>query len=153
MQGWAGRMAAIVLALAAQGAVAQGALELSGAWVRALPPGQPATAAYLTVHNPGSEPVTIDAASAAGAGRVEMHDTLQEGGMSRMRQRHTVTVPAGDTLRFQPGGLHLMLLDLAAMPREGEQVNLCLRSGDSEHCTEAPVRRQAENGHKHHAHH
>ncbi|MAC33739.1 MAG: hypothetical protein CME38_09080 [Haliea sp.] len=153
MQRWAARLGAGVLALAGQAAMAQGALELSDAWVRALPPGQPATAAYLVVHNTGSEPVTVEAASASGAGRVEMHDTLQEDGMSRMRQRHQVTVPAGDVLRFQPGGLHLMLLELEAMPPEGETVRLCLHSSEREHCIDAPVRRQAGVGHDHHGHH
>lgn len=153
MKRWSMRLGAGLLAVCGQCALAQGELELTDAWVRALPPGQPATAAYLTVHNSGPEAVQIDAASSDRAGRVEMHDTEQVDGMSRMRQRSSVTVPAGGELHFAPGGLHLMLLELESMPREGESLRLCLHSGDASYCTEAEVSRQAGGGQGHHQHH
>lgn len=153
MKQWIRILGAGLLAGCGHYAMAQGGIELSDAWVRALPPGQPATAAYVTLHNSGSQAVQIDAASADGAGRVEMHDTEQVDGMSRMRQRSSVTVPAGGELHFAPGGLHLMLLELESMPREGESLRLCLHSGETRYCTEAEVRRQASGGHGHHQHH
>lgn len=154
MKGWTQGVTAGLLALVASAAMSGPGLEITDAWVRALPPGQPATAAYLTVTNPGAEAVTVEAASADRAKRVEMHDTREVDGMLRMRQQASVTIPAGGELRFAPGGLHLMLLGLEQMPREGESVRLCLHSGDTRHCTQATVRRDAEpgDGHQHHQH-
>lgn len=136
-------------ALAAQ---AQAVLE--DAWVRALPPTQANTAAYVTVRNPGSEPLTITGGSAALAARVELHDTAEVDGMLRMRQQDSVTVPAGGSLEFAPGGLHLMLLELERMPAAGEVLELCLEIDGEPVCTEAETRRAtASSGHDHQHHH
>ncbi len=139
-----------VLALAAQ---AQEAV-LESAWVRALPPTQANTAAYVTVRNSGSEPLTITGGSATLAGRVEIHDTAEVDGMLRMRQQESVTVPAGGSLDFAPGGLHLMLLDLERMPAAGEVLELCLDVDGEPVCTDAETRRgPADAGQEHQHHH
>lgn len=136
-------------ALAAQ---AQAVLE--NAWVRALPPTQANTAAYVTVRNPGAEPLSITGGSAALAGRVELHDTVEVDGMLRMGQQESVTVPAGGTVDFAPGGLHLMLLDLERMPSAGEVLELCLDIDGEPVCTDAETRRApASTGTEHQHHH
>jgi len=140
---------ALPFALAAQ---AEAVLE--GAWVRALPPTQANTAAYVTVRNPGSEPLTVTGGSAALAGRVELHDTVEVDGMLRMRQQESVTVPAGGSVAFAPGGLHLMLLELERMPAVGEVLELCLEIDGEALCTDAETRRApASSGHDHQHHH
>jgi len=131
------------------------AVELSGAWVRALPPGQPNTAAYLMVSNRGDRPVTIVGASVPIAKTVEMHTTREVDGYQRMERLEQVQVGAGESAEFAPGGAHLMLLGLSAMPAEGQEVPICLQldSGD-EFCTVAAVRKSAgnEQSHQHHQH-
>tara|TARA_R110001599_G_scaffold279086_2_gene480404 strand:+ start:11446 stop:11931 length:486 start_codon:yes stop_codon:yes gene_type:complete len=143
----------VVLALPlAQAAAAQVALE--GAWVRALPPTQTRTAAYLTVRNASAEAVVISGASTPIAGRVELHETLQSEGMMRMQEQSEVRVPAGAEVSFVPGGLHLMLLDLDAMPAVGDVVELCLTIDGAPLCTPAETRRDAAPaGHHDHQHH
>ncbi|MDP4789983.1 MAG: copper chaperone PCu(A)C, partial [Haliea sp.] len=105
-----GIRAALSLALmvlpVAQASQAQVVLE--GAWVRALPPTQTRTAAYLTVRNTGAEVLAITGGTASGAGRVELHETLEVDGMMRMQQQSVVEVPAGGSVELAPGGLHLM---------------------------------------------
>lgn len=128
---------------------------LEDAWVRALPPTQANTAAYVSVRNSGSEPLVITGGSAALAARVELHDTVEVDGMLRMRQQESVTVPAGEALAFAPGGLHLMLLELERMPAVGEMLTLCLDINGEPVCTEAETRRgpaSAGKGHEHHHH-
>lgn len=120
------------------------ALEVSEAWVRALPPVQRNTAAYVTLRNTGDAAVTVIGGQAAGADRVEIHRSEQVDGTMRMRQVSEVTIAPGERVSLQPGGLHLMLLGLERMPTEGEQVELCLTLVDaSPVCTVAPVQRQA----------
>lgn len=146
---------AVALSLVpAMAAAAEAQVSLEGAWVRALPPTQPNTAAYLTVVNNGSVPIEVLAASAGIAGRVEFHTTREVEGFVRMEQLSKLDVAAGQSLALAPGGTHLMLLELSDMPEAGTSVRLCLTlaSGD-ELCTDAKVRKDAaDDSHQHHHH-
>lgn len=131
----------------------QSPLVLTEAWVRALPPGQPNTAAYVAVANSGSEVVTLVGGSADIAQTVEMHTTREVDGLQRMEQLSEVVVAPGESVAFTAGGMHLMLLGLERMPAPGEQVTLCLTQADgAQACTEAPVRKSAGGGHSHKHH-
>ena len=143
--------AAPLLSVAAEPA----GLSLDGAWVRALPPGQPNTAAYLTATNRGAAAVTIVGAGAAIAAATEIHTTREVDGLQRMEQVARLSVAPGQSLAFAPGGTHLMLLGLAQMPVPGEQVRLCLElAGGAQVCTLAEVKKSAgdEQSHEHHQH-
>jgi len=149
--------AALLLSLAPLLAVAAepAALTLEGAWVRALPPGQPNTAAYFTATNSGAVAVTIVGASAAIAASTEIHTTREVDGLQRMEQVAQLQLAPGQSLPFAPGGTHLMLMGLAQMPAPGEQVQLCLElAGGAQVCTLAEVKKSAGNGqsHEHHQH-
>jgi periplasmic copper chaperone A len=150
-------LAALVLGLAPLASVAAGPADLSldGAWVRALPPGQPNTAAYLTVTNHGAAAVTIVGACSAIAGNTQIHTTREVDGLQRMERVGELQVAPGQSLEFAPGGTHLMLMDLAQMPVPGDKVQLCLElAGDTQVCTLAEVRRGAgdQQSHEHHQH-
>jgi len=64
---------------------------------------------------------------------VEMHGTITVDGMSRMREHEQLEIPAGETLSFEPGGLHLMLMQAThAIPASGEiPFTLLLEDGRS----------------------
>lgn len=83
---------------------------VSAAWIRPVPPTARMTAGYLQLHNPGPEPMVVVGAESPLFGAVELHGTVMEGGVARMRHQPTVTVAPGETARFEPGGLHLMLM-------------------------------------------
>ena len=129
-------------------------LEISEAWVRALPPTQANTAAYLTAVNRGDTPIVVSGATAELAGRAELHNSVMVDGYMRMEPLASVTLAPGQTLTLAPGGKHLMLLDLQRMPISGETVRVCLTAEQGEPvCTEAPVRRgdgADQHNHKHH---
>lgn len=129
-------------------------LTIEDAWVRALPPTQSVTAGYLTVTNNGDDTVRIVGAAAGGAGRAELHESRAEDGAMRMVPVAVLPLAPGESARFEPGGLHLMLKDLERMPAPGDSVRLCLITDDGEpSCTEAAVRRDAPTGgHHHHEH-
>ena len=129
------------------------AVALRDSWVRALPPTQTSTAAYLTVANEGEVPVKVVAASAPVAARVEIHTTREVDGLMRMEQLQELAVPPGMNVDLAPGGTHLMLLELERMPGVGEVIRLCLQlEPGGQLCTAAPVRKSsaAEGGHHHH---
>ena len=127
---------------------------VSDTWIRALPPTQTVTAAYATVANTGAGPIQLTGARVEGAGRVEIHTTREVDGLMRMEQLSTLSVGPGQTVSLQPGGSHFMVFDLEAMPKPGESRQLCLLfEGGEELCTDAAVRKSADDNHGHHQHH
>ncbi len=147
-------MAALVAAILPLGVGAQPneALELKNAWVRALPPFQPNTSAYLTLINRGDVPVEIIGGSVDVAEKVEIHRTSEVDGLMRMEQLERLALVPGEQMELAPGGTHLMLLELASMPAPGDEIGLCLQlASGGEVCTVADVRKSAaaNNQHQH----
>lgn len=135
------------------GEVSLPAIELSEAWIRALPPSQPVTAAYLSVTNKGEEVVDVTGAKIELAGRVEIHHTREVDGYMRMEKLSQLEVAPGSSLQMMPGGVHLMLFDLERMPSEGESLRLCVTlSTGAGPCTQAEVRKSADTQSHHHHH-
>lgn len=151
---WMAALAASFLSLAVV-AEQDVTLELDNAWVRALPPFQPNTAAYLTLLNRGEVAVSIVGASSDLADRVELHTTRKIDGLMRMEQLQGLALAPGEQVELAPGGTHLMLLGLEYMPAPGDEVRLCLQlASGNEVCTEAQVRKSADEpdgqNHQHH---
>lgn len=117
---------AFLCALGASPALAQSVpLVVQDAWIRAAP-GADVAAAYLSVHNVTATPVTISSVSSPTAAHVMIHETSVENGQSRMRPHERLVVPAGQTVKLQPGGLHVMLQGLKRPLTVGQQVPLVL---------------------------
>jgi len=120
--------------------------------VRALPPTQANTAAYMVIENNGAAAVTIVGASSELAGRVEIHTTREVDGLQRMVQLEQLELAPGQRLELAPGGTHLMLLGLEQMPVAGQRVPLCLQpAAGGEVCVSAEVR--TDGGSSSHEHH
>ena len=73
-------------------------------------PGTRMTAAYFTLSNNTSEPITISAVMSPQFGAVQMHESVIEDGMARMYALEDVTIPPRESVAFEPGAKHLMLL-------------------------------------------
>ena len=107
--------------------VAQAELELSDAWVRAVPPVSKTTAAYFTLTNQGEEEIILSGAAADFAGATELHDMSMHEGKRSMRHIESLPLAPGESVTFGSGGLHVMLFGLKRVPAQGEQVTLCLQ--------------------------
>ncbi|HWX48214.1 MAG TPA: copper chaperone PCu(A)C [Roseomonas sp.] len=84
--------------------------------------------AYLRVRNIGAAPVQLLGATTPVAARVEIHESVVEDGVARMRPHpEGVPVAPGGEVAFEPGGLHLMLLDLHSDLKAKEVFPLTLR--------------------------
>ena len=86
------------LAVAEEQADQDTMLDIENAWVRALPPGQPNTAAYLTLVNRGEVMVVVESASADVADKVEIHTTRSADGLMRMEQLQSLEVAPGENV-------------------------------------------------------
>lgn len=110
-------------------------------YVRAVPPGQPNSAAFMMLSNDGAADRALTGASSTAAEVVELHTHTMVDGMMRMRRIERIQLPAGKARVLEPGGLHLMLIGLTRDLAPGDKVALTLRFDDgSEVQLEAPVR-------------
>lgn len=139
----------------ATGATSGPAIEVTDAWARTSPMAAAAGAAYMTIVNRGDigdalVAVSVDESVAA---RAELHETraagaddgagdaagaMDTGGatsvsgamptapMMEMVPVERIEVPAGGTTTLQPGGLHVMLLEMPAPLEEGSELELTL---------------------------
>ena len=119
-------LAAGIAVLAGCGSGAGDDPAAAGAVIRlAAVPGRPAAGYASLAAPPGGEALT--GASSPRAGRVEMHETMSHGSMSRMRPLERIE-PAGDgRIVFAPGGRHLMLFDVDPALKPGDRADLVFR--------------------------
>lgn len=133
------RLLSAALALAAAPAVAGGLL-LSDVFVRAVPEGAMASAAYMTIANTGETADRLIDARAAVARRVEIHTHVIEDGVAKMRRIDGVEIAPGETATLEPGGLHVMLMGLVGPLDDGDAVALTLVFEQAgERTVDAPV--------------
>lgn len=94
-------------------------------------PGNPG-AVYFDIANNGADTATILSVHVEGAGSAMMHRMTMSDGQASMEAAPRVEVPAGETVRFAPGGLHVMAMDLADTLVAGgaTEVTLTFASGD-----------------------
>jgi periplasmic copper chaperone A len=84
-------------------------------------------AVYLTLRNTGSEADRLIGVETAAAERAEIHRSLVDDGIARMRQVEAVEVAPGEVVEMRPGGYHIMLIGVKATPVPGERIQLRLR--------------------------
>ena len=108
-------------------AVQFGDLEIEGAFTRATLPNAPVAGGYLTITNNGDIDDRLVAGSASFAGRVEIHQMAVVNDVMNMRQLPDgLPIPAGETVTLEPGGLHLMFMQLQEPLVEGTPVTVTL---------------------------
>lgn len=69
------------------------------------------------------------------AGKVEVHETVMKddgSGEMMMQEVGTIDLAAGETVSLQPGGLHIMLLQLAEELEIGQVFDLTLQFAESD---------------------
>jgi len=95
---------------------------------RATPPGTPVGVGYMTISNQGAMSDRLLGARTPVAGKVEIHQTVEEDGMMKMiEQENGIEVPAGGEVALAPGGYHLMIMGLDEPLQEGTRVPMTLR--------------------------
>lgn len=93
-------------------------------WVRATVPTQKATGAFM--HLRSDTDARLVSASSPVAGVVEIHEMLMDKDVMKMNRIPGLDLPAGKDVELEPGGYHVMLMDLKAQVKEGDQVPLTL---------------------------
>lgn len=123
-----------LFALAACAGGSEGELRLESGVIPMPPAGAPMAAGYFTLHNETGSDWALESARVDGFKLTEVHRTRLENGMLRMRRAESVRIEAGEQLRFEPGGLHLMLMTPTQPLQAGELrlARLALRNAQGE---------------------
>lgn len=95
-------------------------------WIKAAEDGM--TGAFGTLHNHTGSDLRITGAQSAVAGSAELHETASDDGGSTLMQEKEggFLVPADASLSLEPGGDHVMLMDLQEPILPGDEVTITL---------------------------
>jgi periplasmic copper chaperone A len=100
-------------------------------WSRPTPPVASVGAVYFTMTNFGPKADRLIAISTPVAGKVQIHESRKVQGMVQMRAVTSIECLPGQTVKSEPGGLHVMLLDLTHPLAAGAQFPLMMRFRDA----------------------
>lgn len=120
--------AAALLGLAAPipGARAQApTVEVSEAWARATTSSARVGGVFLKIRATGAGDRVVSASTPL-AEKVELHETIRDGNVMRMREVPALMVPAGQTVELKPGSYHIMLIGLKQPLNRGESFPLTI---------------------------
>jgi len=81
---------------------------------------------FLTLKNAGGTADKLLKAASPAAASVELHTHVKDGDAMRMRPVENIPVPANGQTALEPGGYHIMLIDLRQPLKEGASVPLTL---------------------------
>ncbi|MGH7671018.1 MAG: copper chaperone PCu(A)C [Gemmatimonadaceae bacterium] len=106
-------------------------------WARGLlvkpAAGSPAVL-YLWVTNPTAQADTVISVRMAAADSAQVHRTMAMGnGMEHMEAMPALSLPAHDTVKFAPGGFHIMVFGLDSALARGDSTAVTVtfaRAGD-----------------------
>lgn len=119
-------------------AAAGGDVTVSDAWIKATD--GPMTGSFGVLANSGSEDITVTAASSPAAGMVELHETVMvDGAMQMQPVAGGFVIPAGGSVTLEPGGNHIMLMDLTGAISPGSDVEITLTLSNGQSLTYAAV--------------
>ncbi|MEX2615739.1 MAG: copper chaperone PCu(A)C [Alphaproteobacteria bacterium] len=90
-----------------------GDLVITGAWTRATPSRAPTGAGFVTIENKGGSADRLIGFRTPISEKAQIHAMTMDNGVMKMRQLEDgIAIPAGETVTLEPGGNHLMFLQL-----------------------------------------
>jgi copper(I)-binding protein len=116
-------MAAVVNANAAE-------LQITDTAVRQPLPGRTVSVGYLSIKNTETQPIRLLKATSANFANIELHQHKMVDGMMQMQRLTEIEIAAGETVKLQPGGLHLMMFRPVAILQLDDEVAVDLHWSD-----------------------
>lgn len=93
-------------------------------WVRGTVAEQKATGAFMSITS--AQGGKLVAVSSPVAGVAEIHEMAMSGNVMKMHAIPGLALPAGQPVKLEPGGYHVMLMELKQPLKEGDVVLLTL---------------------------
>lgn len=139
-------VAAVLLASAATLPAWAANVSVTDAWARATMPGQKVSGAYMQIRSDAD--ARLVGVSSPAVPRVEVHEMKMDGDVMRMREVKAIELPKGKTVSLEPGGYHIMLMNLTKPIAAGEIIPLVLtvESGGTQQTIEVKAEARAPMG-------
>lgn len=120
---WCGSLSVVVSAATAD-------VNADGFWLRETIPGQPHGAGFGVLKNKSDFDLFLIGGAINAAEDVEIHQHIMEAQQMRMEQIEALMIPAQASVQLQPGGYHVMLMNLRQPLIAGEHHLLTLIFSD-----------------------
>lgn len=83
------------------------------------------SALYLKIINPTDQPDRLVQVTTSATQQAEPHESMETNGVMRMEPSHEgYEVPAKSVVALEPGGKHIMLLNIAEPLKVGDQISV-----------------------------
>jgi periplasmic copper chaperone A len=100
-------------------------IQVSEAWARATTSTARVGGVFLTMTATGAADRVVSASSPA-AERIELHETIREGDVMKMREVPNLAIQPGQPTVLRPGGHHIMLIGLKKPLNRGDTFPLTI---------------------------
>ena len=109
-----------------------GELHIDHPWSRETPAGAGVGAGYMVIRNMGDTADALIGGETAIAGRVEIHEMAMEEGVMKMRPlADGLEIPPGGEVVLEPGGYHIMFMELEEQIVEDQSFSAMLMFRDA----------------------
>ncbi len=143
----------LILCSLASAATVGDYISVKNAWVNEAPPGARVLAAYVSLENNGNSSIFLNKVDSPDFELIELHESVVVNGVAEMRKHETILIKENEIVEFQPGGLHLMLINPNIRKKQGDKVSLNFHFSDKSLITiQAPVKKTVGKGQMHHQH-
>lgn len=115
-----GHLICLLLCISRVAAASEGGMTIIAAWSRATAPGAPAAVVYMRLANQSNLTVTLESIETPIAAWARIHRSVSREGVVKMTPIDKLSLAPGERLEFEPGGLHVMLMELRHPLVEGE---------------------------------
>jgi copper(I)-binding protein len=103
-------------------------IKIVNAWVAATEESDDMSVAYMSLLS--HEDLILTSITSPTIKTIEMHNTILEKGIMKMRMAHEIKIDHDKTFEFKSGGSHLMLMDFKGPLKAGERVKITLHFKD-----------------------
>ena len=103
-------------------------VKIENAWVASAEASDDMSVAFMSLFS--HEDLILTSVTSPKIKTIEMHNTLLEKGIMKMRMTHEIKIDHGKTFEFKSGGSHLMLLDFIGPLKAGQKVKLTFHFKD-----------------------
>lgn len=111
-----------------------GDVSVADAWTKATD--GPMTGSFGILKNSSSADITVTSASSPVANMVQLHETVMVDGAMQMQEKQGgFVIPAGGSVTLEPGGNHVMLMDLTGPIQPGDDISITLSLSNGQSVT------------------
>lgn len=96
-------------------------------WARAMPTTATTGATYFRIDNNGEVDDRLLGVETPAAKSAELHEHVHAEGLMKMQKAADLTIGAGESVTLEPGGYHIMLMNLQQPLVDGEKFPMTLR--------------------------